>query len=264
MQFLIQHTLSLLFCFHIFVLSAQKEVTPIQKRTIGTDHFVGVDNFLSLYTIHQNIFYKSWNHQTWQFGDYTLGPISKVSITNPLKILLFYHNLNTIVILDKYLNEIDRINFNTSINFKNPAFVSLANDKSIWLFDNNTQQLEIYDLETNETLFATLPVNGVPIDSHCNFNFCWILTKEKILQFNIYGNLLTEIENNYFEKIQIYRKGILVKTTNSIQYWSSSTKDFKILKLPKITVEHFYVTGEILYIYSNDTLYSYNLPDLLN
>ncbi|UZO81016.1 hypothetical protein NBT05_00705 [Aquimarina sp. ERC-38] len=243
---------------------SQDVLTKINSTEIATEHFVGVDNFSALYTVNQNILYKKWNAQTWQFGDYTLGTLSKVSITNPLKILLFYQNLNTIVILDKYLNEINRIDFNTTTNFKNPAFVSQANDQSIWLFDNNTQQLEIFDLDTEETLFTTLPIKGIPMDESCNFNYCWLLTEHKILQFNIYGNLLTEMLNDHFENIHAYKKGIILKKENNLYHWSPKTNQFVSLGLPEILIEDFSVTGEILYIYSAGILHSYNLPQILN
>ena len=255
-------------CFLLFFanksISAQNLATDTNPIRLSTERFVGIDNFSAVYTINQNILYKSWNAQIWQFGDYTLGTITKVSITNPLKILLFYQNLNTVVILDKYLNEIERIDFNTTVNFKNPSFVSLANDQSIWLFDNNAQQLELFDLETENTLFTTLPVKGIPIDEHCNFNYCWMLTENKILQFNIYGNQLTEINNNNFEQIHIYKKGILLKKEDALYSMTVQAKEFKKLNLPKIPIEHFYVTGEILYIYSAGMLYSFDLPSILN
>lgn len=237
----------------------QPEAILNDSISLKADRFVGVDNFGALYFSNENILYKKWNNQKWQFGDFILGELTSVSILNPLKILLFYESSNTIVFIDKYFNEISRIDFNTLQNFKNLSKVTPANDTQVWIFDNNTQQLEIFDTTANKSLAATQPLPDIPVAQDGNFNFCWLLSSNYISQFNIYGSLTYRFSNENFTSLQMYKKGILLQKENDLFYWNSASEKIVKIILPEITVEQFYVTNEILYIYDKKTIYSFNL-----
>ena len=57
------------------------------------------------------MFYKTKDHQSLEYKNISLGKITKVDLQNPLKIVLFYENFNTAVLLDNQLNETQKINF---------------------------------------------------------------------------------------------------------------------------------------------------------
>ncbi len=243
---------------------AQRNVTVQDSISLQADKFLGIDSFGAVYYSNDNIFYKEWNDQQWQFGDFILGQLTYVSILNPLKIVLFYEPSNTVVLIDKYLNEIDRINFNTISEFKNLSLVSPANDNSIWLFDINTQQLEIFDTITNKTLVTTQPINELPSILRSNFNYCWILTSETIVKFNIYGSFMESIKNEGFTDIRIANNDLILSNENNLYYRTSATGKIEKINLPEIPVKQFYVTNEILYIYHQSKIYSFDLTPQKN
>ena len=158
------------------------------KKTIvlKADHFWGVDTFDALFFSKENVFVKQWNHQKLEFTDYSLGELSYVSLLNPLKILLYYSNSNTVIILDKYLNEIKRIDLNTISGFANIHSVSPANDNTIWVFNSNSQRLELFNTITLKTILSTQPIAQLPIYQFSNFNFCWLVTDKIIYKFNFF------------------------------------------------------------------------------
>jgi len=251
--------------FLLVVISSVQTIIPqrnaITKNVmeLETDLFLGVDSFGATYYSKENVFYKKWQEQEWQFGDFVLGKLSSVSILNPLKILLFYESSNTIVVVDKYLTEINRINFNTISEFKNASHISAANDNTIWIFDTNTQQLEVFDTNSKNTISTTLPINQLPIKQTGNFNYCWLLTSDTLYQFNIYGSILHKKENSGYEDMKIINNDLILLKEGGLYYYTSETDQTEKIKLPEITVKQFHVTQEILYIYDQSKIYSFDL-----
>ena len=247
--------------FAVAVLPARSQLkAELQEQSIlVADSFVGIDTFGGIYFVNSSILYKNWNAKQWQFGDFALGEITSVSLLNPLKILLFYESSNTIVYVDKYLNEIKRIDFNTIENFKNVSLVSPANDTQIWSFDTNTQVLEIFNSSTEKTIRTTQPIAEIPEAMLGNFNFCWLLTSDEIHQYNSYGSLLYKYENQGYMGLQLYMDTIILQKNNDLYYLNPFSKEIERILLPEITIKHFYVAQEMLYIYDQEALHRFTL-----
>src|SRR5690606_40664419 len=75
------------------------------------------------------------------FNDLQLGRITSVDIINPLKVVVFFQDTNTVVLLDNKLSEIQRINFNNLPQFLNVSTDTNAGNNSLCLFNVDTQQL---------------------------------------------------------------------------------------------------------------------------
>ncbi len=227
--------------------------------TLDADQFIGIDTFDALYYTKDQILYKKWNSQSWQYGDYSLGNITSVHILNPLKIIVFYANTNTVLFLDKYLTEIDRIAFNTLSEFKNVSFVSPANDTNFWIFDSNTQQLELFDSVARSTIVTTQPLPTIPISQNSNFYYCWLANDTQLLQFNTYGTLTNTFAIEHIKDIRVSTNHLVFQKENGLYRLSYTTNTIEKIKLPEITTKQFYVTNEILYIYDRSTIHSFDL-----
>ena len=83
----------------------------INSINLDADQFLGYDQFGFYYTIKNNVLSKTKDIQSLEYKNISLGKITKVDLQNPLKIVLFYENFNTVVMLDNQLNEIQKINF---------------------------------------------------------------------------------------------------------------------------------------------------------
>lgn len=250
--------LLLLISFPVYVF-AQQNLSTKDTRAIEADHFWGVDNFEGIYYSENNTFSKQWNHKLWQFSDFSLGDITQVSILNPLQIVLFYEHTNTIVLLDKYLTEIKRINFNNLADFKNIAYATIAYNGNLWIFDINSQQLELFDTRNQNTIVRSIPISKLPIDQDSNFNNCWLMTENNILKINQYGNITNTIQNDGFIELKTLSNYLLLKKENQLYLKSISDNQTTQLLLPEITIQQFYVAHEILYIYDQTKLYSFAL-----
>jgi hypothetical protein len=96
-----------------------QELKLMETIPLKADVFIGYDSYKNQYFIRSNVFYKKGPDGTFMYNDYQLGRIASVDIINPLKIVLFYEDVNTVVFVDNKLTEIERINFNNVPDFVN-------------------------------------------------------------------------------------------------------------------------------------------------
>ncbi len=114
-----------LYCFS---MRSQTTIASSKMEIIKVvcDVFLGFDNQQNSYTITNNILTKTNQTSTYQYNNLGLGKITKVEIQNPLQIVVFYKNFNTVVLLDNQLNEIKKIDFNLKSTPVNLDAVALS------------------------------------------------------------------------------------------------------------------------------------------
>ena len=117
---------------------SQDTITPIKiKETpLNADQLVGIDNFDTKYYLKGNIFYKKTPNGSLNYSNVQLGHLTSANTFNPLKMVLFYQNFNTVVILDNRLAEVYKIDFNTTQPYRNITHVSSGNDNTLWVFNS--------------------------------------------------------------------------------------------------------------------------------
>ncbi len=102
-----------------------------------------LDNFSNLYLLSNNnkiIKYSATGDSLAVYNDTRrYGDIFSVDVTNPLKIILFYKDFLTVVVLDRFLNAIHTIDLR-KLNIYQAKAVALSYDNNYWGFDqlNNT------------------------------------------------------------------------------------------------------------------------------
>lgn len=103
-----------------------------------------------LYTINLNNQLKKYNINGDSVGVFNdvkrFGKLSYVSAQNPWKTILFYESFQTIVLLDKYLNNLGNINLRDK-NIFNVKAVTTSYDNNIWVFDG--REFKIKKLDEN-------------------------------------------------------------------------------------------------------------------
>ena len=251
----------ILFLFPFLAFAQQSiEVSFIKKTKLNVETFIGVDNFENSYYLNNNELIKTEKGIVLStYSNIQLGKITSTNTFNPLKINLFYKDFNTVVILDNRLTEIIRIDFNRLQPFRNITHVSIRNDNTIWLFNQNTQELENYNYKTNTTLVKTLPIQSEVLDLKSNYNYCWLLTKEYLYSYNYVGSLLSKINNTGFTKFIQNNGNLILQKENQLFYLAKDTETFIELEIPKLLIKQFLVTNETLYIYDDEYLHEYRL-----
>ncbi|WP_452231068.1 hypothetical protein [Lacinutrix sp. MEBiC02404] len=228
--------------------------TELPSRTI-----IAIDNFGTQYDLDHNILYKKDTENTISYSNVQLGEITSANAFNPLKINVFYKDFNTAIILDNRLAEIFKIDFNTTKPYKSVSQISTGNDNTLWIFNQDTQQLEVYDYKINKTRATMLPVQSTILDLKSNFNFCWLLTENYLYKYNYFGSLTQKIKNEGFTNIEEDNGNLILKKENSLYFLQKNTDQFLEIKIPNLLINQFLLTNETLYICHEKTLSKFQL-----
>lgn len=240
-------------------VSQEITVDLLSKTPLEKVKFIGVDKYGSLYTVQKNQLIKKAKDQTYNFSAIGLGTLTSVDILNPLKLVLYYENVNIVILLDDRLNEMNRIDFNTINDFKTTGFVTKAEKDNLWIFNVDNRELEVFDYKQKRVLYNTQPVEGKILSQKSNFNFCWILTDKKLSQYNAYGSLTYEIPVENISDISYYNKYILAKSQNKLMLLHEKEHLFYPINISEIDIAEFYSADENLYIYDGNFLYKFAL-----
>jgi hypothetical protein len=256
------------YTFLLFIVSlsinAQEliETSFIEKTAFEADTIISTNNFETTFYISDNIlFKKSKDVKGLDVGYYNfqLGTISSVNTFNPLKINLFYRDFNTAIILDNRLAEIFKIDFNAVQPYKNVSHISTGFDNTLWVFNQDSQILELYDYKTNVSRAKTLPIKGDILDLKSNYNTCLLLTKDYLYIYNYFGSLLKKMKNDGFTEIVENNGNLILKKNNSLFYLKDNTGISNAIQLPDLLIKQFFATNETLYIYDGESLHEFKL-----
>lgn len=255
------------FYFFLLVLSVQLSAQPKPALTtvlLNAQTYIGTDAYKNNYFIEEMAFYKKGPDGDYVFKDFSLGVIDKVDIINPLKIMLFYQQTNTVVFVDNRLNEVDRFSFNELQQFVNIGAAGNAGNSRLWLFNIDSQQLELFDYRLERKLQSSLPMEGNLVAMASNFNYCYLLFKDKLITYNVYGSFLSEIPIENGKLIAQNDEDVWVVKNNTVFSYTepglnSPTKPSKVKKisLPEITVKQLHLTQDFLYIYDGKLLHQF-------
>ncbi len=103
-----------------------------------------VDNLGNIFVLTPDNQLKKYNASGDSLGVFNdvkrFGKIAYIDVSNPLKILLFYQEFGTIVMLDRFLNNINSLDLR-QLGFYQVTCIGLAYDNNIWVYDALAGQL---------------------------------------------------------------------------------------------------------------------------
>jgi len=251
----------LVFLFISFHLDAQK-LNLVSSVDFDATNFIGIDSYKNVYSIKDMVIHKQGPNGNFIFNDFQLGRISSVDIINPLDIIVFYDDTNTVVFLDNKLSEIERVTFNNLGEFINVSTATNAGNNKLWIFNVNTQQLELYNYRENRRTTVSQPFPGKPISQSSNFNYCTILTENKLRTFNVYGSLISESDADQFLKIVIHENSLLVLKENELLYISEDNVMSLNIPISENTIKDLYLSKDFMYIYDGKKLHTFSIIQL--
>src|SRR5690554_7397850 len=139
--------LLLLLCFQLgFAQTALLK----ESKPVDMDQFIGIDSYKNTYFIKDRVLHKKGEEGDFRYNNLQLGRIASVDIINPLKLVVFFEDTNTAVLLDNKLSEIQRISFHELSNFLNAGTATTAENNGLWIFNIDSQQLERSEEHTSE------------------------------------------------------------------------------------------------------------------
>lgn len=131
------------------------ELLPRIQRPVSS---FSVGNIGELYVIDLNNQLKKYDENGDSVGVFNqvaqFGKLDYVEAQNPWKVVLFYRNLSTIVLLDKYLKMVSQINLRNKNIFGVQA-VTTSYDNNLWLYDEQENKLKKVD-DAGNLLFESV------------------------------------------------------------------------------------------------------------
>ncbi len=251
----------ILFLFGFTCVAQQQIKASIADSTnLKAESIFGVDTFGTLYySTENNTFHKKTKDTTIAYANFQLGKITSANTFSSLKINLFYKDFNTAVILDNRLAEIFKVDFNTIQPYKNVSFVSTGFDNTLWIFNQDLQQLELYDYKTRKIRLKTVPVQSNVLDLKSDYNYCYMLTDNYLYIYNYFGSLIRKHINDGYESLAFSEAHLVLKKKDKLYVLSKKSTEIKPIEHPNLLINQFLVTNETLYIYDNEILRQYQL-----
>ena len=249
---------SLTFCF-----GQNKKIIGSKTNSIEfkADYFVGCDGFENYFYVKDNILFKKKTTNFLQYQNVSLGKLTKVDITNPLKIVLFYEKFNSVIIVDNQLNEIQKIDFSKNEIPIVASAVGISGQNQLWIYNSLNQQIGLYDL--NSGLYKNL---GVPIKEtftiyQTDFNyFHWIDSQNNWMSCSIYGRVFSHGKIDLFEQIQIVDNEKIIYLKNNKLYFKDLSKDTTFeIEIVEKSFDKFYYKDQILSIFTNQGITNYKI-----
>ncbi|MFN8250392.1 MAG: hypothetical protein U0V75_00825 [Ferruginibacter sp.] len=141
------------------------------------------------------------------------GTVTQVDATNPLKILLYYKNFSSIVVLDRFLNIRNTINLRKKNLFAVNA-ISTSYDNNIWLYDEQEYKLKKIDddgtvlLESNDMrmLLDSVP-SATQLTDRNNFVYIYDSSRGFYI-FDYYGTYKNRLPFLYWNNTAVSEKTI--------------------------------------------------------
>lgn len=253
----------LIICFSWVALSQNKVVKAEKLHSImvDADQYFGFDVLENYYFEKNNVLIKKNPNQTWEYQNNALGKISSVDFKNPLRILVFYEEFNTLVFLDNQLNEIQKITFSL---LDNPLFISrigMATQNQIWAFDSALQQLFLYNYINNTRIEQCQPIKNKWLYSQSTFtSFYWISKSNTWESCSLVGKNKTIVALPNWDKIQFINDDRFVFINNGELFLKSTNSDltYKIENVDN-SFTNFYWRDQILSIFTNQQIINYKI-----
>ena len=184
-------------------LSAQKDSSFTLIKTITGDivEFT-VDNLDNIYILNSRNQVKKLNSNGDSVAVYNdvrkYGQASLLDVSNPLKVLLYYKDFATIVVLDRFLNAVNTIDLRKQ-NIYQAKAIGQSYDNRIWVYDELENKLKKVDddgkilQETSDfrLLFGQAPLPQKIFD-HDQYVYLYD-SAQAVFVFDYYGTLKNKI-----------------------------------------------------------------------
>ena len=244
----------------VIAAQSQIELIAVNVTELKADQIIAVDNFETIYYLRGNVLYKkSKDKPTINYSNVQLGFPTTVNAFNPLKINVFYQDFNTVLILDNRLAEIFKVDFNTKQPYKNVSHISTGYDNTLWIFNQDLQQLELFDYKNDKLRATTVPVQSNVLQLASDYNYCWMLTEKYLYQYTYFGSLISKLENKGYTSFAVDNENLILKTETKLFYKSKKAETISSVIMPKLLINQFLLTNETVYIYDSEKFHTYQL-----
>lgn len=253
-------------------LVAQTDSLFIPARTYPGDMAdFTVDNLGNLYILYQNGQLKKLNPQGDSMAVFNdvrrYGRVFSFDVTNPLKVLLYYKDFGTILILDRFLNARSTLDLRRQSLFQVKA-IAQAYDNNIWVFDELESRLKrigddgrLVDQSADfRMIFDSMPSPQFIVDQNRQV---FLYDKAKgIYIFDYYGSFKSRIPFTGWSDFTVINNTIFGRDQEFLYRYEPGSLNLRKFKIPSAMkqAKKIIIAPGSLYTMSDKDIrvYSYN------
>jgi hypothetical protein len=235
--------------------------TPMETITFNGDTFIGFDGFKNCLYIKDNVLYKKSDNALLQYQNVLLGKITKVDLLNPLKVIVFYEEFNTVIILDNQFNEIQKVEFSKLETPIVASAIGISGQNKLWVFNSLNQQIGLYDLNSNIYNNLGLPIKNGIAYYQTDFNyFQWIDKQNNWNTCTIYGRIFTNGRMEPSAHKQLLDKNkVLFSNDNTLFIRDRNLNKLYEIEIIEKSFKNFYYKDQILSIFTSNEITNYKI-----
>lgn len=252
--------IGLCFIFFYCSLSAQEDTSFRLIRKLKGD-FVDftVDNLNNIYTANSRNQVKKFNANGDSVAVYNdvrkFGRTSLIDVSNPLKILLYYRDFATVVVLDRFLNVVNVIDLRKLGIFQARA-IGQSYDNKIWVYDdlenklkkiNESGKLESETVDLRQVLGQSIS----PLKIFDENRYVYVYDPQKaIYVFDYYGTMKNGILIAGWNNLKLAGRYIFGSKDDSLYRYEIKTFLYDQWKLPSV------ISGSRFFNFTSDRLFA--------
>ena len=258
--------ISLAIIFSSSILYAQEDTSFQLLRKLKGDFIeFTVDNLDNIYTLNSRNQVKKYNANGDSVAVYNdvrkFGQASLIDVSNPLKILLYYRDFATVVVLDRFLNAVNVVDLRRLGIFQARA-VGQSYDNKVWVYDDLENKLKKVD-ENGKLESETVDMRQVlgqaigPVKIFDENRFVYLYDPQKAMYvFDYYGAMKNGILISGWENIKVAGRFIYGSKADSLYRYEIKTFLYDQWKMPAA------ISGSRSFNFTSDKLYALKKDDL--
>ncbi len=251
----------LIVLFFVFALCTAQtaNVVFVDSVQIEADQYYGKDVLGYDYYAKNNVLYKQTKTEKWEYKNLPFGKIHSIDFINPLKIVLFYKDFNSVVLLDNQLSEITRINFSDYTIVAQTC--SVASQNRLWIYDSLTNNLLLLDYLNKKATPLNQPFKNTFVYYKSDYNN-WLRISEnnEIISCNNYGRTTLLGSVPEFDKILITdSQKIIFSLTDNLYLYKTENSESELLFSSEKNIKNFDYKNGVLSIFTGKTIENYNI-----
>jgi len=221
-------------CFAPKPASAQSNDSSfvLLKTYTGDIADAALDNLDNLYIVSSTGQIRKFNSNGDSTGIYNqvknFGKLFSLDVSNPLRLVLFYKDFSTVVLLDRFLSGRATLDLR-QYHILQPGAAGLSYDNNIWVFDEYDNKLKKIDEQGNKLLetpdFRTIFSEAIRPQKIISDNgFVYLTdTANGVFVFDNYGSFKKKIPLKDWQSITVKENYLIQTTKDGIVIFNTAT-----------------------------------------
>lgn len=252
----------------LFISNAAGQITFTLERTQvvnGTQLYV--DNLENVYVVNENEVFKYRPNGTLfnRYSNKSLGKITSIDVSNPLKILLFFRDFSRIVYLDNTLTENGSAVFLDENDLELTTLAGSSYDSGLWVY--TTQNFRLVRLK--QDLVTTTDVKNINQFVNASIQPNYLIEREGqvylndpaigVVVFDIFGTYYKTIPVKGLSKLEVANKKVFYLKDGKLGVYDMKSFEEYDIPLPDGKVITFVINENKLYLLKEGILEVYKV-----